>query len=156
MTDVYSFGVLIFEVFSFAEFPYDAIYEDAKFIQFLTDESGSALPLHAELVFTPYNVRDPPKRVMQLMAECVSRHPSNRPTFAAIADCTAKPKVAGPRARLRTSSASAGNGGGGGRGGSAGGGAAGEGGSGVGDQVRGSPDGYLDIGGSAQASESGL
>ena len=124
-TDVYSFGVLIFEVFSFGEFPFDAIYEDDQFIKFLSDET--AAPLHTQLLFSVFDgVKDPPKRVLQLLKECVSRNPAKRPGFVSIADRTAKPTVQGVRVRLRTSEAAGtggaagpagGGGGGGGRGG---------------------------------------
>ena len=110
-TDVYSFGVLIFEVFSFAEFPFDAIYEDDKFIQFLANDA--APPLHTQLVFNVFEgVKDPPKRVMQLLVECVSRNPSVRPSFESIADRTAKPQINSVRVRLRTADGGGGGGGG--------------------------------------------
>ena len=90
-SDVYSYGVLIFEVFSFAERPYNAIYDDAQFIRFLSDET--APPPHTELLFAPFNVPSPPAPVMQLMADCTSRTPARRPTFEEIVKITQRSRI---------------------------------------------------------------
>jgi hypothetical protein len=80
--------VLIFEVFSFAQFPFDAILEDVKFVRYLTD--STAKPLHLELGFTVWGVQNPPAHMQQLMEECVRRDPKQRPVFQAIADRTSR------------------------------------------------------------------
>lgn len=44
-TDVYSFGVLVFEVFSFADFPFDDVGEDAAFLDFLCGSGRMPTPV---------------------------------------------------------------------------------------------------------------
>lgn len=151
-SDVYAYGIVIYEVFSYAEFPFDHWENDGAFVRFLTNTS--AKELHHELIFSVYNVPNPPPPMQQLLEECVKRDPTLRPTFAQIADRTSKPRMVSPPVS-RVGGAAASSGGTGGEGSSA----VQRGADRLGVDQPGYPDcGYLSIGGKEEAgvAESGL
>lgn len=79
MTDVYSYGVLVAETFTRGEIPYDQ-HEDPEFLELL----GGDESLFDHLSFA-WRGRDPPTGMKALAGRCVSREPSERPSFAAVA-----------------------------------------------------------------------
>jgi len=83
-SDMYSFGVLMFEIYSFGEFPFALITDDAVFIQLLIDSKGGLLsdklPLAKDAPVTPV--------VLELLRSCVDRSPDRRPTALAAAALT--------------------------------------------------------------------
>ena len=92
---MYSFGVLVFEVYTFGAFPYESINNDAEFISFLT--SGTTT-LSASLQLPPDGTR--PVSLEQLLTLCVSRDPALRPTADEVATRTSPAACVGsPRAR---------------------------------------------------------
>ena len=75
-SDVWAFGVTLWEILTFArELPYEAL-SDKEVVENLTDlsETGS-LP---ELLGQPYNC---PRDVFELMLECWAKHGDDRPDF---------------------------------------------------------------------------
>eukprot|EP00040_Diaphanoeca_grandis_P037822 m.250226 g.250226 ORF g.250226 m.250226 type:complete len:1589 (-) comp33882_c0_seq9:218-4984(-) len=77
-TDVYSFGVLVSEVYSGGELPFDSL-DDDKFVKYLT----GTRPLHELLVFS-HKTLHAPTVVCDLVKICVSRTIKQRPTFIQI------------------------------------------------------------------------
>jgi serine/threonine protein kinase len=118
-TDVYAFGVLVFEVFSFGAFPFAAYDNDMVFIGFLagvdrratggvgagsgvlviagdTVSSGEVGPVHEPLVaqlaavLKTHGVREVPPLIEELLRCCVAREPAERHTFEWIAKRTSR------------------------------------------------------------------
>eukprot|EP00040_Diaphanoeca_grandis_P037820 m.250154 g.250154 ORF g.250154 m.250154 type:complete len:1592 (-) comp33882_c0_seq2:48-4823(-) len=79
-TDVYSFGVLVSEVYSGGELPFDSL-EDDTFVKHLTGTQ----PLHELLVFSHKELHAP-TIIRDLVKRCVSRSVKERPTFMQIAE----------------------------------------------------------------------
>jgi serine/threonine protein kinase len=101
-TDAYSFGVLVFEVFSFGGFPFETM-ADAPFLRFLSDGNKAAAPndqLHAPLlqqltkVLKLHGVPVVPPLVERLLAGCVVGEDVKRLTFEEIARQTSRAAAA--------------------------------------------------------------
>jgi abelson tyrosine-protein kinase 1 len=87
--DCYSFGVVVFEMFTFGEFPFSDIESDADFIAVLRG-SGPIHPLLLEQVaaaLARHGAPVPPL-VTELVVRCMVRDPGNRPTFDELAHLT--------------------------------------------------------------------
>ena len=73
-SDVWSFGVVLWEMFSLAKVPYAGLIVDEEFIRRL--ENG-------------YRMEKPelmPQDIGRLMASCWKQEPRHRPTFSQLAD----------------------------------------------------------------------
>lgn len=75
-TDVFSFGVVISEIYSFGAFPFDDM-QDQELIKLFTDRAGD--PIFTALNFGPKGRA--PDTVVRLAAECLARDSDQRPTF---------------------------------------------------------------------------
>lgn len=75
-SDVWAFGVTLWEILTFArELPYEAL-TDKEVVENLTDISETeSLP---EMLGQPYNC---PRDVYELMMECWAKHTEDRPDF---------------------------------------------------------------------------
>jgi serine/threonine protein kinase len=98
-SDVYAYGVLVFEVFSFGAFPFSAFADNMAFIGFLAglNQRGGAgnvdpvsVPLIKQLAtcLNKYKVHAVPLLIEELLRECVVREPTKRLTFGLIAKKT--------------------------------------------------------------------
>lgn len=100
LTDVYSFGILAFEIFSFGCFPFNA-FDDQPFLNYLT--APEAPSMHAPLVkqlrstlskhggaagLTAHAFAAP------LIQACLARAPEQRPSFVELSRLTSRKKVA--------------------------------------------------------------
>jgi serine/threonine protein kinase len=88
--DCYSYGIVVFEMFTFGGFPFGSVDSDVDFIEVLT---GSA-PIHPLLlaqvaaVLGRHGASIPPL-VSELVQQCTARDPDRRPTFEDLAHLTA-------------------------------------------------------------------
>lgn len=98
LTDVYSFGVLTFEVFSFAGFPFDAL-TDKALLGLLT--APDEPPLHTLLTtqldgtLRKYGHHGPAGQhanafAASLIRACLARSPADRPSFAELVRMTSR------------------------------------------------------------------
>lgn len=101
-SDVFAFGVLAFEMFTFGGFPFDAIADDSRYLELLTGViSGHKVqtelePLHRPLMLqintalAKYGVPAgaPPPLISTLLEDCLYRDPVQRPTFEQLAQRT--------------------------------------------------------------------
>jgi serine/threonine protein kinase len=94
-TDVFSFGVLLYEVFSNGGFPFDAIHDDNEVIAILSGSGGTqgspsneVKPIEWYLQFVAPDSSS--AAAQRLLAACVQRDPLTRPTFANLVDLTSK------------------------------------------------------------------
>jgi serine/threonine protein kinase len=90
-SDCYSFGVVVFECFTFGSFPFDGIDDDTAFIATLV---GTA-PLYPLLlaqtcsVLAKYGATIPPL-IHQLITMCTARNASLRPSFSELVRLTSR------------------------------------------------------------------
>jgi serine/threonine protein kinase len=86
-SDVFSYGVLIYEVFSHGKFPFDPVVDDADLIQLFTDSAPSAAPLETHLPFAARRGGDDlaAAATRAMMGRCLARNPALRPSFAQVA-----------------------------------------------------------------------
>jgi serine/threonine protein kinase len=88
-SDCYSYGIVVFEMFTFGEFPFTHI-DDGPFVELLASEKA----LHPELLgqigatLANYGVQTVPPVVEMLVTRCVVREPGDRPTFEELARLT--------------------------------------------------------------------
>ena len=94
-SDVFAFGILTFEVFTFGGFPFEAIADDNRYLELLTGTirgkkvEGELEPLHRPLmlqiakVLTKHSIPmgAPPPLISTLLQDCLQRNPDLRPTF---------------------------------------------------------------------------
>jgi serine/threonine protein kinase len=81
--DCYSFGVVVFEVFSFGEFPFDQIESDSDFLAIAIGTTAVHPLLLAQVatVLSQHNVPVVPPLVVELVQRCTARDPRSRPSF---------------------------------------------------------------------------
>ena len=110
-SDVYAWGVLVYEVFSFADLPFASVTDDMQFIRFLVGAQTAAgelvvrgssdTPEQAPAVCTPllehlesglraHNVPGVPALVATLLERCVQRVAADRPSFQQVAELTCR------------------------------------------------------------------
>jgi serine/threonine protein kinase len=88
-SDCYSYGIVVFEMFTFGEFPFNHI-ADGPFVELLASEKA----LHRELLgqigstLAKHGVQTVPLIVETLVSRCVVRKPGDRPTFEELAQLT--------------------------------------------------------------------
>jgi serine/threonine protein kinase len=88
-SDCYSYGIVVFEMFTFGGFPFDHI-ADGPFVELLTSENA----LHPELLgqigstLANHGVQTIPPIVETLVTRCLVRDPRDRPTFEELARLT--------------------------------------------------------------------
>lgn len=101
-SDVFAFGVLAFEIFSFGSFPFVAIADDNKYLELLTGTIGGQkvefelealhrpLALQIRKVLTKHGVPQgaPPPLISTLLEDCLYREPEHRPTFTELVQRT--------------------------------------------------------------------
>lgn len=101
-SDVFAFGVLAFEIFTFGCFPFDAIADDSQYLELLTGTIGGqkvetqlealhrplALQIKAVLVKHGVQAGAPPPLISTLLEDCLYRDPLQRPTFAELVQRT--------------------------------------------------------------------
>jgi len=88
-SDVYAFGVFVFEVYSFGAFPFQHIKNDQTFLGLLGGKGGGeevATSLAGELPLSKLN--DAPSVVHVLLEGCLLRESKERPSFEEIVDRT--------------------------------------------------------------------
>ena len=78
-SDMFAYGVFMFEVFAEGDFPFDDM-PDAQFVDFLARETGPIAPhLSAHSMLGPYPA------IQDLFERCLSRAADDRPTAAEVA-----------------------------------------------------------------------
>ena len=78
---MYSYGILLFEVYSFGGFPFATINDDTKLLAFLTSANADgARPLSAPLELAIIAGSSPPLAVLELLRDCVNNNPAARPS----------------------------------------------------------------------------
>jgi serine/threonine protein kinase len=88
-SDCYSYGIVVFEIFTFGGFPFDHI-NDGPFVELLTTEKA----LHPELLgqigskLAKHGIQTIPPIVETLVTRCLVRDPRDRPTFEELARLT--------------------------------------------------------------------
>jgi serine/threonine protein kinase len=85
-SDVYAFGVFVFEVYSFGAFPFAQIVNDQSFLKLLGGTNVAEGKLDPSLAadLPSSKVQEAPVEVRTLLTECLSRDSNARPTFAEI------------------------------------------------------------------------
>ena len=101
-SDVFAFGVLAFEMFTFGGFPFVAIADDNQYLELLTGTIGGQkvetqpealhrpLMLQIRKVLTKHGVPQgaPPPLISTLLEDCLYREPEHRPTFTELVQRT--------------------------------------------------------------------
>jgi serine/threonine protein kinase len=101
-SDCYSYGVVVFEMFTFGAFPFALIDSDGSFIELLASKE----PLHTVLLaqikaeLAKHGVLVVPPIVVELTTMCLARDPHSRPTFAELARLTARSAGATPMTQV--------------------------------------------------------
>jgi serine/threonine protein kinase len=87
-SDVYAFGVFVFEVYSFGAFPFAHIKKDQTFLGLLGGTGGEEVAPSLASNLQSNTMDEAPDVVRTLLEECLRRESKDRPSFADILERT--------------------------------------------------------------------